>query len=237
MAEKEKNAAPSQGGQGDGPERSAKRRKKFVVIGVVVAVLVVAGVGFWTWHEQPSFCYSICHTPMDAYAASYEDGSVDKYGNEIAEEDRGALMSNVHRELDGTTCMGCHVPTMSEQISEGMHWLSGDYELIGYNALNQAVLEERGTDDLTAARGVAGDEFCMNDACHADVTRETLQDKTADLSETRNPHNFHHTDLACSTCHKSHAQSVNYCSKCHDDAPIPDGWLTVDEAEQIQKVG
>lgn len=221
----------------DGKEAKASsaptgKRKTLIAAAVVAVVIVAAGVGFWTWHEQPSFCSAICHTPMDAYAKSYEDGSVDKYGNEVAEEDRDALMSFAHNKTAGATCMSCHVPTLSEQISEGMHWVTGNYEIIGYNALNQAVLGERSLEELTAARGSEADEFCMNDKCHTDVTRETLKDRTADLSDTRNPHDFVHTDLSCGTCHKSHSQSVNYCSECHDDAPIPDGWLTVDQANE-----
>ncbi|MDU1389817.1 MAG: salivary glue protein Sgs-3, partial [Eggerthella sp.] len=44
-----------------------RTRKWPIVVGVVVVVLIAAGAGFWVWHEQPSFCAAICHTPMDEY--------------------------------------------------------------------------------------------------------------------------------------------------------------------------
>ena len=38
-----------------------------IVGGVVAVVVVVAAIGAFVWHEQPSFCNAICHTPMDGY--------------------------------------------------------------------------------------------------------------------------------------------------------------------------
>ena len=35
------------------PKRKAKRG--WIVGGVIAAVIVVAGAGFWVWHETPSF--------------------------------------------------------------------------------------------------------------------------------------------------------------------------------------
>ena len=58
----------TQPGQAMPDERTAKlarRKKRGIVVGVIVAVIVVAGAGFWVWHEQPSFCNAICHSPMD----------------------------------------------------------------------------------------------------------------------------------------------------------------------------
>ena len=56
-------------------------------MGVVAVVLIAAGAGFWVWHEQPSFCNAICHTPMDQYNATYDQepntAGVDKWGNEV----------------------------------------------------------------------------------------------------------------------------------------------------------
>ena len=62
MTEEEKKVD----GQTAEPAAQKKKKKWPIVVGVVVAVLVVAGAGFWVWHEQPSFCNAICHTPMDA---------------------------------------------------------------------------------------------------------------------------------------------------------------------------
>ena len=49
-----------------------KGRRWPIVVGVIAAVVVAAGAGFWVWHEQPSFCAAICHTPMDEYLETYE---------------------------------------------------------------------------------------------------------------------------------------------------------------------
>lgn len=49
-----------------------KSRKWPITVAVVAVVAAVAGGGFWVWHEQPSFCNAICHTPMDPYLAAFE---------------------------------------------------------------------------------------------------------------------------------------------------------------------
>ena len=78
------------------------------------------------------------------------------------------MLAYVHAQSsDKITCMGCHVPTMSEQISEGMAWLTGDYYIAGKNANGDVVMEASTMADLTEARGVDELQFCVNDACHA----------------------------------------------------------------------
>lgn len=213
---------------------SPKRKKTAIVVGVVAAIVVVAGAGFFVWHEQPSFCNAICHTPMDEYYATWEDGSYDRYGNEI--EDANGMMSYLHAgystdgsEVEhgqGIACLDCHVPTITEQVTEGIGWVTGNYYY---------PLEEHTLADLTEARGVEARQFCTNDTCHSDLqTDEALAASTESLSESRNPHDWsEHGDVECSTCHKAHSQSVNSCSECHDDAPIPDGWLSVSEKDEL----
>ena len=49
-----------------------KSRRLPVIIGTIVVVVIVAGIGFGVWHDQPSFCNAICHTPMDGYLKPYE---------------------------------------------------------------------------------------------------------------------------------------------------------------------
>lgn len=56
------------------PAVKMTRKNKWIIVGVVAAVLVVAGAGFWVWHEQPSFCNAICHSPMDKYVETYYEG-------------------------------------------------------------------------------------------------------------------------------------------------------------------
>lgn len=231
------------------PAKDAKQakqgKKKWpIVVGVVAVVLVAAGAGFFVWHEQPSFCNAICHTPMDAYVQTYVDGTHDKYGNELTEDaDKMSMMAFAHAnptEGESTNCLGCHVPTLGEQITEGMNWVSGNYEVAGENKIGQTILEDRDLGDLVEARGLAEDEFCMNSDCHhvaADgteiVDRASLEAATADLDATYNPHKAQHGEYACSQCHKAHSQSVNACTQCHSSAPVPEGWLTASEAKKL----
>ncbi len=95
MTEEEKKVD----GQTAEPAAQKKKKKWPIVVGVVVAVLVVAGAGFWVWHEQPSFCNAICHTPMDAYLPTYEaepgQAATDVWGNEVA--NASGMMAAVHR--------------------------------------------------------------------------------------------------------------------------------------------
>lgn len=205
-----------------------KKKKKWpIVVGVIAVVVIAAGAGFWVWHEQPSFCNAICHTPMDPYNETYDQvagqAGVDKWGNEVSNS--SAMMAVTHKELD-VTCMGCHVPTLSEQIGEGITWVTGNYEY---------PLEERTLEDLTEARGLAEEEFCFD--CHAKngniSSKEELLAATAD--QKRNPHQFQHGDVSCGECHKAHRASVNSCSSCHSDSTIPDGWLSVADANKLDK--
>ena len=49
------------------PSGKRRGRRWPIVVGVIAAVVVAAGAGFWVWHEQPSFCNAVCHDPMDVY--------------------------------------------------------------------------------------------------------------------------------------------------------------------------
>lgn len=217
--------------QGEASPKKVKGKKKAgIIAGIVCAVVVIAGAGFWVWHEQPSFCGSICHDPMDSYLTTYEQSlnseGVDKWGNTV-ENSRG-MLATTHAAM-GETCLSCHEPTMSQQVSEGISWVAGNFE---------SPLGERSLSDLVAASGGDADSFCLNESCH-DLTREELAEKTSDLQ--RNPHapaddgQPQHETLECSTCHKAHRQSVMYCSACHEDASVPSGWLSTQEANRLSK--
>jgi len=207
-------------------------RKGLIVLIVLLVVGIGAGSGFWIWHEQPSFCSAFCHVPMDPYLATYsaESGlpTVDKWGNDMELAD--SMLAVTHREA-GEDCLACHVPTIGEMVSEGLHWVAGSY----YNPL-----QERNLDDVTAARKLPNDEFCLNSGCHhydADgnviTSREDLKLLTS--NELRNPHSDPHSKMECSDCHKAHRASVNPCTDCHStDAPLPDGWLTADEEKLLE---
>ena len=82
-------AAGAAGAAGATPSPKRCRRKVTAVVATVVVVLVAAGAGFMVWHEQPSFCNAICHTPMDGYLTTYEstlgEAATDKRGNQVAD--------------------------------------------------------------------------------------------------------------------------------------------------------
>lgn len=199
-------------------------RKAVAAICIVCAVLIVAGAGFWVWHEQPSFCNAICHDPMDPYLPTYEAETgapaVDKWGNEIG--DGSEMLAAVHREEADSTCMTCHVPTLSEQVGEAFAWISGNYYV---------PLEERTLSDLTEARGVEKVEFCLNESCH-DISRSELIELTANEYEF-NPHSSQHGAQDCTICHKAHRESVMLCTECHSEAVVPEGWVSAAEGKKL----
>jgi hypothetical protein len=191
-----------------------------------------AGVYFGT-HDQPGFCNFICHTPMDPYVASYNDGtSILPIQAEAQAEAAQAgtpivLSVTLHKESDQQlNCLDCHEPTMSEQITEGIKWISGDYSvpLAGFEVVPSTPREGQ----------KAAEEFCLREGCHEGIASlEDLKKATAD--EHRNPHNSHNGDQACTKCHQTHEQSVMWCTQCHGDSTVPDGWLTYQEQQSQQK--
>ena len=191
-----KDANGNKSGSEKSREPQNKRKsstKKWVVVGVAAAVIIAAGAGFLVWHEQPGFCGTICHTPMQDYVDNYESGDP-------------ALLAAVHKGAE-VSCLGCHEPTIEEQVMEGVAWVTGDYEL---------PLEQRAFDD----------GFCLNEKCH-DVSRESLAEATDHLKY--NPHSAYHEQEACSDCHKAHETSVNACTQCHSDAFVPNNWKAYGE--------
>ena len=207
-----------------------KRKNKLLIILPIVAVIVVAAVGLWVWHEQPSFCNAICHMPMDPYYDTYaqEPGQsgVDKWGNSV--ENTSGMMSVTHK-AEGIACMGCHVPTLNEQIGEAGAWITGNYEVVD-NSTYDGVLKEVSLSKLVAERNISSDEFCLNAGCH-NVTRVDLVELTA--GPMANPHLQPHGEYECSECHKAHRASVNACTACHSDSPVPEGWLSVNQEKYL----
>lgn len=233
----EKNeAAPNAQPMSSGKPR--QRKKIGVIATVLIAVVAVAGIGLWTWHEQPSFCGAICHTPMDPYLVTYEQTAdskgVDKWGNDV--EDTSALLAVSHKSRNETSCLDCHTPTLGQQMSEGAAWVSGNYEVTA-NSTYGVVIAEKSLSDLSEASGSAPEEFCLNAACHARedgtaMTWDDLEKLTISYGE-RNPHSNEHGNSICSDCHKAHRASIMQCTECHGDVNVPDGWLTANEAKKL----
>lgn len=217
-----------------GAPASAKRKSSFLKsakvrmgLGVAAAIVVVAGAGFMVWHEQPSFCNAICHAPQDPINATYDGNSgesgVDKWGNPV--EDMGDLLVVAHKENGDMVCLDCHKATMSQQITEGVLWATGNFDY---------PLDERTLTDLNHyVKNDDPNEFCLNDDCH-NMTYEDLAKTTESYGEY-NPHvtEARHQELECGDCHKAHRQSVMACSRCHDEVSIPEGWLSAEESASL----
>ena len=106
-------AASPNGALGAAPKKP--RRRGWIVAGVVAAVIVVAGAGFWVWHEQPSFCNAICHSPMDYYVETYDD-------------DNPQLGVTAHAKA-GEACLDCHTAELTTQVAEVCAWVSDTYPM------------------------------------------------------------------------------------------------------------
>ena len=143
-------------------------------------------------------------------------------GNDV--EDASSMLAAVHGQV-GKTCMDCHVPQFGEQMTEGAEWVTGSYDSPLMERTATQLLEARGIDD--------SDEFCMNSSCHP-YTRDDLEKKTEWMGKI-NPHTPQHGEQKCTTCHKAHRASVNYCTQCHTDAVVPDGWIDYTESKQLEE--
>jgi hypothetical protein len=75
-------------------------------------VLVALVAGGLIWHEKPSFCNAICHSPMDRYVKGYYSGDA-------------KLLITKHAK--SAECLDCHKPTLSQQLSEAAKWITKNY--------------------------------------------------------------------------------------------------------------
>lgn len=225
MAEEDKVVQGWQADKKPAPKVSKKRLP--VIIGVLAVVVAVAGAGFWKWHEQPTFCNAFCHATMDDTVATYYQEpnapGIDKWGNDV--QNANAMMVVVHAQ-SGVNCLGCHVPSITQQLTEVAQTVTGNYEM---------PMLEKNTEELLINAGNKNhpDTFCMKSGCH-NFTRDDLEKATAEMGF--NPHRWHHGDFDCSVCHKSHRASVFYCTRCHQEAAdsMPEGWLTYDEGKALE---
>lgn len=78
------------------------------------------------------------------------------------------------------------------------------------------------------------DELCLNESCHH-LARDDLYELTAGMG-TYNPHWAPHEELECTTCHKAHRASVMYCTQCHAQTEVPEGWLSMAESNNLPGV-
>lgn len=111
MSDTTMNDTASQKTQGPSP-----KRKKAIVVSVVAAIVVVAGIGGWVWHETPSFCGTVCHSTMDEHLQNF-------YGTDAS---GGAGLASVHAEA-GETCLTCHEADLESQLTELKMQVTGTY--------------------------------------------------------------------------------------------------------------
>jgi flagellar basal body-associated protein FliL len=222
------DAAEASDEQDPKPKKKMKLGIKILLVAVIVVAVLAGGGGgaYAVFHDNPAFCNFICHVPMDPYVKSYEEGvSVN-----LAQAESDAVLSvTLHKESDQElNCLSCHVTNLSEQINEGMHWVTGDYELpLTMKVVGKQIEEVPGGDKN-------GITFCLRPECHEGIT--TLDDlKKLTSDRHRNPHDSHLGNQDCSNCHQTHEQSVLVCSQCHGDAPVPEGWLTYKEQQDQKK--
>ena len=211
----------------DAPKKKSWFLRHKIAVAVTLVVVAAAGVGFGIWHNTPHFCGAICHHPQDPYNPTYyaEPGqpATDKWGNHVA--NASGMLAATHRAKGDLVCMDCHEPSIREQVTEGLEWLTDDFYY---------PLSERNFENLVFYRkDAAPEEFCLNENCH-DYTKATLSQVYAD--STRNPHSWHHAEYTCNDCHKSHRASIMVCSGCHQDAMMPEGWLTLEESRELDTI-
>ncbi len=211
-AKSEKGASGSKG---------AKPKRWKITLGVIVVVVILAGIGMFSWHNTPSFCGTVCHTPMSEYTNDFNDPDA---GSSTAK------LASYHSTKDSINCLSCHDATIEDQVHEATNFISGDYNFDG----DTGRLESRSDEFDTLS-------FCTRSGCHSDI--KSAQDLTAKTSNLEfNPHNWEqHGVIDCSNCHQAHKTSEFYCAQCHLDATyssVPEGWnVDIDGTKYTKKNG
>lgn len=103
-------------------------------------------------------------------------------------------LDHVH-DLANVECKGCHEYPVEAEIASGIKFITGNYEV---------------GDDGELPKRKYDNDMCLQ--CH--ISYDNVQAKTADME--KDPHNSHLGELACSTCHVSHGEQIDYCAQCHD---------------------
>lgn len=173
------STTPAGGGSASG---TGKRRWATLGVVGVVVLLVVGGV---VWHQSPTFCGALCHTPMSSYTDGYYSG------------DKALLVTGHAKAKKAIACLDCHESTLAEQLGEASKWITGDYVY---------PLERR---------DFATRQFCLKSGCHDDakIVAETANYGGAKGYNPHNPrhgklqcyqcHRMHGaSSLFCNKCHQ-----------------------------------
>lgn len=164
------------------PRKAANWLRISAIVNIILVVVIAVSAGTLVALHQsdtnPSFC-ATCHL-MDSHVTSYLTSN---------------NLDNIHAQ-SGVQCKDCHDYPLPAEISSGIKYVFGNYEVDANGELPKRDF---------------GDEICTQ--CH--ISLEHVAEETADL--TRNPHDSHNGELACKTCHVAHGEQVDYCSQCHDN--------------------
>lgn len=171
-------------------EPRKRTRNKGIVVGIVAAVVIVAGAGAFAWHNTPSFCGTVCHDSMGEHLANYEG----------TDESQGAGLAHLHASAD-VTCLDCHNAELDVQIAELQSQLTGQTDNLGL-----------------AQRYYIDNETCLS--CHGDSYEALAESTSylGDYNPHKQPHgemncNECHKGHAaqvdtCGQCHDNGGQDM-----------------------------
>ena len=165
-----------------------KRRNRWVIVGGAAAVIIIASVAGWTYHEQPQFC-ATCHI-MQPYLASWNGSD---------------FLAQAHAEAD-IACLDCHEPTIQQQVDEAIKFVKKDYEdpLKGREFPDEWCLRchEHGSYEELIQRT---QDYTV------DGKKVNPHDPHAGLE------GVDQAQIECRRCHKIHKESrgIDYCYGCH----------------------
>ncbi len=167
-----------------------KKRVWPIVMSAFAVIVIAVLVGFLHWHEEPSFCSTICHEVMYPYVDGY-------YSEDPA-------LSAADHEAAGVTCLGCHwsQAKLLDLVNEVVMFVSDSF-----------------TDPLPdMSEEFVNDEFCGT--CHDGTTAPTKESATEgwtydphNIPEGIAGHDGQ--NFTCGSCHSVHKQSRLVCAECH----------------------
>lgn len=104
----------------------------------------------------------------------------------------GTNMDNIHYQAN-VGCKDCHSDyTVKDEAASLVSYVAGDYDKV----FKKIKVE---------------DDMCLE--CH--ISLDYHADRTDFLN--KNPHKSHWPELRCTSCHVSHDEQVDYCSRCHEN--------------------
>lgn len=183
-------------------EAAPKKKHWPIVISVLAVIVIAVLVAFLHWHEEPSFCNTFCHQPMDYYVEGYYS------------EDPGISAAN--HAAANVTCLGCHwsQAKMLDLVHEVVLFATDGF-----------------TNPLPDQKQFVTDEFCggCHDGVTAPSKDEATAGEAYNPHDI--PAIAMHEGIECGDCHRVHKQSVFVCASCHTNIEVPENWAKPAEFE------